>query len=370
MKEKMKELLKQRLFLVMVVSLALVIIFGFLAVSAVPRQSRVVKRFCKALERFDEEGMEKLINKDTELEIAIYSDTPADLLALVNPETDTIKCSISQPTAYGTEKGVKMNRVVMEIFEANQLKTVYDLEVVTERVGLKNRISYVWKTIKVDGLLSGRPNGLHGVDVDVDTWILGQDYFRRSTRIQYNTGTTEDEIWDRVEKILGEEIGDYEKEYKVRLECKTEGDSSCLYIVQRGTTKDIQKSSEVLFGGDGTICTHDGGRFKLRNDVGYYQWMDLSNFTTLLSGECFTYTFTFMPGTGLYVKEGEQYELIGNKLCVENVKNNTPFVIAGTQWNLWAIGFWSMVLVTVISGGLWLKKYGYINKAFDITKKV
>lgn len=359
MKEKISILLKRPLFLVATGSMLLVVIFGILAIAAVPRQPQVVKRFCRALERQDEKAMLRCIYEDSDM--YKYSVTPEQIVSMINPETNTVKCLIGQAVPYENDRNSRGVLVCMCIYEEGQLKKLQILQLGLEKVNGREYIGDILGIGNPSGLLGGSGGKLYAVHADVDTKIYGVNNIQRTIRIEYNRLATEVEM-EWVADVLGEEERKFEQKYNVKISKATEADVSVLYITQEGSQQDVARSSRALFDAPlGMVYLHDGRPFRISNMIGFQQYTGLGDYTLRKAmDERVSYSFTFSPGTMICDVDNDwydRYEINGATLSLEKGDQDEMIPMVAKKINLRGICFWIAFITFVISGGLYMYQY-------------
>ncbi len=178
------------------------------------------------------------------------------------------------------------------------------------------------------------------------------------------------ETVDGTETVEGTEAP-AEPEWNVKLEDKVEKGVYTLTITQKGSREDIQASSEALFGNAGDMYrTKDFGFAKLNYAVAVYDNFTFGDFVDYVA-EDVKATYTLNTGflskvtdTNMNINASEPVATIdGNKVIMDsNILSGVNMITYGTQFNLWALFFYLLILVAIACAILIMKKEGVFDK--------
>lgn len=177
------------------------------------------------------------------------------------------------------------------------------------------------------------------------------------------TEAAEEEV---AETEASEEEEAEEPSWKVTVKEKTKDGVYTITITQKGDRADIQASSEALFGVAGDMFRAKSFNFaKLKYDVAVYDSFYLGNFVdyttsdmqsgyTLNTGFLSSITDTDYP---------DRAEVKGSKVTIsEGIENGVSMVAYGSQFNLWALFFYLLIIIAIVCAILVAMKMGAFDK--------
>lgn len=175
--------------------------------------------------------------------------------------------------------------------------------------------------------------------------------------------TVAEEDAEAVETDAEEET---EPSWKVSVKEKTKGDVYTITITQKGDRADIQASSEALFGVAGDMFRAKSFNFaKLKYDVAVYDSFYLGNFVDYTTGDMQS-SYTLNTGFLSSITDTDYQdhaEVKGSKVTIsEGIEDGVSVVAYGSQFNLWALFFYLLLILAIVCAILVAIKMGAFDK--------
>ena len=111
-----------RILLVTTGAIGLTLLFFVLTLISVPRVPRVAKQFCRALEKGNLKKMERYIGEDENGELLVMGEMPEELLALYDPKTERVKCTMFKDNIFNVDSEKKEVVMLLSIYDESGLK--------------------------------------------------------------------------------------------------------------------------------------------------------------------------------------------------------------------------------------------------------
>lgn len=144
-----------------------------------------------------------------------------------------------------------------------------------------------------------------------------------------------------------------------------------IIVEQKGKRQEMQASSYALYGNEGDMYRAKKFNFaSITYPVAVYDKFSLGNFLDYTTNE-FTSIYVLNTGLGSKVNhtnlENEEFTVDGNKVTVHNaIQYGIDMICYGSQFNLWAVGFYVLILTFFVSLILLLKNLGVFVKIKEV----
>lgn len=154
-------------------------------------------------------------------------------------------------------------------------------------------------------------------------------------------------------------------EWKVKVSAKLNDDDYTVTIKLEGDAEEMDFASRALFGGSGSlVVTKDFNFATLNYPVAVYDTYTLGHFVDYCT-ENVDCTYTLNTGFGCKVEyvNNDEADEDGAKVVIEDasVMHGLTVITYGSQFNVWAIGFYFLVLCGVVCIVIALKKAGVFD---------
>jgi len=162
-----------------------------------------------------------------------------------------------------------------------------------------------------------------------------------------------------------------EPQWNVKITEKVEEDGYTVKIVQKGSREEIQASSEALFGNEGDLYfTKDFSIFKIKCEIGVCDTFTLGDFVDYTTDDVDArYVLTTGFGSGMEYANAESAKVRDGEITIkEDVLYGVDMVAYGKQLNIWAIGFYLLIVVAVAFIVIGILKSGLLG-GLKIEKK-
>lgn len=183
---------------------------------------------------------------------------------------------------------------------------------------------------------------------------------------------TEVQITDSTEAVETEttEVVDDQEEkkdkpnWKVKIKGKEKGEDYIVTIIQKGDRQELQNSSEALYGGSDFHLSKNYSFAKLKYPIAVTEKVQLGDFVLNVTEDV---NATYTLKTGLFTKvikvDDEKFTIDGNKVLLDgDVLDGVSLVTYGTKLNFWAIAFYALIAISIVSVLMLLKKVGVFTK--------
>lgn len=220
--------------------------------------------------------------------------------------------------------------------------------------------------------LEGEPTKAEQDEILANIEALGVAYYEEKAAEEAYLQSLEDAMSDLETALDGEteiteeteaiEEKTIEPEWNLKIKDKVKKGNYIITITQKGNREELKESSEALFGSEGDFYrVKDFGFAKLNYTTAVYDYFSLGDFADYTTEDV---SSTYVLNTGFlskvsYTDEGDGAKLKGNKVTMEDeVIEYVNIVSYGTQFNLWALLFYLLIVLFVVSIILVLKNMG------------
>lgn len=229
--------------------------------------------------------------------------------------------------------------------------------------GLSRTISFVLNAEPTDEEKASIMEKINALGLAYDKEIAGNE----DETVTEDEGVAEDETVTEDGATTEEEGATEENttpQWNVKVSEKMQEDGYTIIIEQKGSREEIQASTKALFGSEGDLYSvKDFAFYKFKYDVAIFDEFELGDFVDYLTDDVDArYTLKAGFGTDTEFASIESARTDGREVTLkEGVLDGVSMTVYGTQFNLWAVFFYLMIVVAIACVVIAVLKSGLLS---------